>query len=168
MSVDDARKWLIVSSLMITGIQMMFLLLAPAFGYPLEFPQALEVLRIVCPVFLGYLGSASHFIFQNAKSTKQLQNQYIGIILKGSIAVYVLTAGGSLFAFGYTNHSQTDGMSVPELCTALTMSLGVLAVSTGVISSYLFASPMAGRDNPGQNIGHVQGGADAREDIGDA
>jgi hypothetical protein len=32
-------------------------------GFPLTYPKNLELLQIVSPVFLGYLGAATHFIF---------------------------------------------------------------------------------------------------------
>ena len=62
MTVDQARKWLILSSLIITGVQMIFLFVAPIVDSPI-FSKISDLLQIVTPVFLGYLGSASHFIF---------------------------------------------------------------------------------------------------------
>ena len=144
MTIDMARKWLIVSSLLITGIQMVFLLVAPAFIFSLKYPNNLNLLQIVSPVFLGYLGSASHFIFQNPAPEVPVQNQFLGLLVKGPMIIYVLAAGGSLSVFVYTNRIGApigSGMSVEELGTALSLSLGVLAVTTGIISSYLFVAP---------------------------
>jgi hypothetical protein len=144
MTVDAARKWLIASSLVITGVQMVFLLVAPVVGFPLSYPRNLDLLQIVSPVFLGYLGSASHFIFQNPAPAVPVQNQFLGLLVKGPLAIYVLAAGGSLAAFGYANRMMAapgTGMSVESLGTALSLSLGVLAVTTGIISSYLFVAP---------------------------
>src|SRR5262249_2871463 len=142
MTIDNARKWLITSSLAITGVQMVFLLVAPVIGFPLPYPKNLDLLQIVSPVFLGYLGSASHFIFQNAVPSVPVQNQYLGLLVKGPLVIYILAAGGSLGAFGYSNRVGSGigaGMSIDNLGTALSLSLGVLAVTTGVVSSYLFA-----------------------------
>ena len=144
MTVDTARKWLITSSLAITGAQMVFLLVAPVAGFPISYPRNLDLLQIVSPVFLGYLGSASHFIFQSPVPAVPVQNQFLGLLVKGPLAIYVLAAGGSLGAFGYANRIMAapgTGMSVESLGTALSLSLGVLAVTTGSISSYLFAVP---------------------------
>jgi hypothetical protein len=146
MTIDIARKWLIVSSLVITGVQMVFLLVAPVFGYPLEYPKNLDLLQIVMPVFLGYLGAAAHFIFQNPAPAVPVQNKFLGLLVRGPLAIYILAAGGALVAFGYANRASVQPgkgptMSVPNLATALSLSLGVLAVTTGVISSYLFVAP---------------------------
>jgi hypothetical protein len=65
MTVDRARKWIILSSLIITGGQIIFLLIAGSFGFPLEYPKNLNLLQIITPVFLCYLGSAAHFVFMN-------------------------------------------------------------------------------------------------------
>lgn len=144
MTIEHARQLLIVSSLVITGFQMAFLLVAPAFGFPLPYPKNLDLLQIVSPVFLGYLGSASHFIFQRPAPTVPVQNQYLGVLLKGPLVIYLFAVIGSLIAFGYSNRTGASvgtGMSVDNLATALSLCLGVLAVTTGVLSSYLFVTP---------------------------
>lgn len=144
MNTDSARKWLIASSLVITGVQMVFLIVAPVIGFPLLYPKNLDLLQIVSPIFLGYLGSASHFIFQNPVPPVPVQNQYLGYLVKGPLVIYILAAGGSLAAFGYSNRVGSSigaGMSVDSLGTALSLSLGVLAVTTGVLNSYLFVAP---------------------------
>jgi hypothetical protein len=152
MTVDEARKWLIASSLGITGAQMVFLLIAPVLGFPLSYPRNLDLLQVVTPVFLGYLGSATHFIFQNPAPAVPVQNEFLGVLVKGPLAIYVTAAGASVAAFGYANRAAAlpgTGMSVESLGTALSLSLGVLAVTTGVISSYLFVAPQTTRRRDG-------------------
>jgi hypothetical protein len=144
MSIDHARKWLILSSLVITGLQMVFLLLSPAIGYPLSYPKNLDLLQIVTPVFLGYLGAAAHFIFLNPPPEVHVQNRFLGMLVKGPVIIYALAAGSSFLAFGYANRSSAlpgAGMSTDNLARALSLSLGVLAATTGVIAPYLFVSP---------------------------
>lgn len=144
MSVDRARKWLILSSLIITGLQMVFLLLSPAIGYPLRYPKNLDLLQIVTPVFLGYLGAAAHFIFLNPPPEVHVQNAFLGMLVKGPLMIYALAAGSSFAAFGYANRTSAlpgAGMSTDNLATALSLSLGVLAATTGVIAPYLFVTP---------------------------
>jgi hypothetical protein len=151
MTVDSARKWLIISSLIITGAQMAFLLIAPSLGFPLIYPKNINLLQIVTPVFLGYLGAATHFIFQNPVPVAPVQNQFLGILIKGPLILYILSVVSAFFAFGYTNRVGAPiggGMGVDNLGTALSISLGVLAVTTSVISSYLFAAP---RNAPNPN-----------------
>lgn len=103
MTIDSARKWLIVSSLVITGSQMLFLLVAPTIGFPLSYPKNLNLLQIVSPIFLGYLGAASHFIFQNPAPAVPVQNRFLGLLVKGPLVIYVLAAGGP---------SQPSGMQI--------------------------------------------------------
>jgi hypothetical protein len=144
MNIDAARKWIIVASLIITGCQLTFLICAPAAGYPIEYPKNLELIRIVSPVFLGYLGSATHFVFNSTKSEVRIRNKFLSILIKGPIMIYVLVVVSAFFSFGYSNRSNAEigtGMSVDDLSTALSFALGVLAATTGVITSYLFGNP---------------------------
>jgi hypothetical protein len=144
MTINSARKWLIASSLTITGGQMIFLLIAPAFSFPLTYPQNLDLLQIVLPVFLGYLGTASHFIFQSTAPPVRAQNQFLGLLVKGPIIIYVLAVTAAFGSFAYSNRVGAErgaGMSVDNLSTALSLTLGLLAVTTGIVSSYLFAAP---------------------------
>jgi len=146
MSVTTARKWIILASLIITGAQILFYLIAPAIGFPLSYPKNIDLLQIVTPVFLGYLGAATHFIFQNTAPQIPVQNEFLGMLVIGPIVIYAVVTIGSLLAFAYMNRAGVplgSGMSVDNLATALSLSLGVLAVTTGIISSYLFVAPNA-------------------------
>jgi len=149
MSVDEARKWLILASLSITGAQIVFLLVCPAFGFPLEFSQSLNLLQIVTPVFLGYLGSAAHFVFMSPVPTVSANNQFLGLMVRGPIIIYALAMVAAFSAFGYSNRVGAtigNGMSFDDLSTAVSISLGVLAVVTGIIVSYLFVSKPKDQD----------------------
>lgn len=151
MTVDSARRWLILSSLVITGGQMVFLLAAPSFGFPLIYPKNLDILQIISPVFLGYLGAASHFIFQNPTPPVPVQNQFLGMLVKGPIIIYALVVIAALGSFAYSNRVGApigSNVSLENLATALSLSLGILAVTTGVVSSYLFTAPTEPRPSP--------------------
>jgi hypothetical protein len=141
MTIDVARKWLIVASLVLTGSQMALLVIAPIIGYPLIYPKNIELLQIISPVFLGYLGSASHFIFQNPPEEVPVQNQFLGLLVKGPLLIYTSVIVAAFASFGYANRASAipgNGMSVDNLATVLSLALGVLAVTTGIITSYLF------------------------------
>ena len=147
MTVDESRSWLITSSLAITAAQMVFLITAPVVGYPLQYPKNLDLLQIVTPVFLGYLGAAAHFIFRNPAPEVHVQNKFLGLLVRGPLIIYVVVTGSALGAFGYANRPSAapgTGMSVPNLATTLSLSLGLLAATTSVINSYLFAAPLSG------------------------
>jgi hypothetical protein len=144
MDINEARKVLVVWSLIITGFQLIFLLVAPAFGFPIQYPRNISLLQIVSPVFLGYLGSATHFIFINPTPAIKANNEFLGILIKGPLMIYSLVVVGTMTAFWYSNRAGApagSGISVENLATALSLALGLLAVTTGVISSHLFAAP---------------------------
>jgi hypothetical protein len=150
MNIDAARKWIVVASLIITGCQLIFLICAPAVGYPIEYPKNVELIRVVSPVFLGYLGSATHFVFNNPKSEVQIRDKFLSILVKGPIIIYILVVSSALLSFGYSNRENAEigtGMSVNDLSTTISFALGVLAATTGVITSYLFGSPARSRVN---------------------
>lgn len=163
MTIEQARRFLIASSLSITGLQIVFLFIAPAFGYPLSYPKNIDLLQIISPVFLGYLGSASHFIFQTPSPTINAQNQYLGLLLKGPIAIYIMAVISAFAAFGYSNRVGAaigSGMSTDNLATALTLCLSLLAVTTGVLSSYLFVTP--DKLKLAQQAAQADGGLDSK------
>jgi hypothetical protein len=152
MTVDKARHILIISSLVITGCQLIFLFIAPSFRYPLGYPDNLNLLEIISPVFLGYLGSATHFIFQPQQHDAPVQNRFLGTLVVGPLTIYSIAVVGAFTAFGLSNSAEAtpgSGMSVSNLATALSVALGVLAVTTGVIVSYLFSSQSNARSSPG-------------------
>jgi hypothetical protein len=144
MTADQARKILISSSLCITGGgQIIFLLIAPSVGFPLPYPKNLNLLQIVSPIFLGYLGTATHFIFKTPTPQVQVNNQFLGLLVNGPIAIYFFAIVAAFGAFGYSNRSGAPipgGMSVDNLATALSIMLGVLAATTSVLISYLFVA----------------------------
>jgi hypothetical protein len=143
MTIDAARKWLILSSPIITALQMLFLIVCPTIGFPLQYPKNLDLLQLISPVFLGYLGAASHFIFQNPTPEVPVVRQFLGMLVRGPIIIYFVVVSGTFAAFAYSNRVGApigSGMSVENLSTAISIALGLLAVTTGIISSYLFVA----------------------------
>ena len=72
---NQARNWIIRTSLVLTTCVFAFLVVAPTIGYPLD-PGANHVIRllqILTPVFVGYLGSAAHFVFGDNTSATDVQ-----------------------------------------------------------------------------------------------
>src|SRR6266849_9240050 len=146
MTVDGARSWIIITSLVVTGLTFGFLVAAPPLGYPLGWDQSQRIIEILLPVFLGYVGTATHFVFHTRNQDQELQlgsrAPLLGLIIRGPIVVFVSACVVILFAFGYSNRAnaiQGEGMSVDQLAWAFTAALGILSVSTGVAVSYLFS-----------------------------
>lgn len=161
MTVDQARRWIILASLIITGIQMVFLLLSPAI-LPLEYPENLDLLQIITPVFLGYLGSSAHFVFMNPPPAVAVNNQFLPLLVKGPIIIYASAMVAAFGTFWYTNRPGAPlggNMTVDHLSTAMSLALGVLAATTAVIVSYLFVVNQPGL-NSGEQAQVGSGGID--------
>jgi uncharacterized membrane protein YidH (DUF202 family) len=145
MSVYHARRWLIGASLIAAGSAFCFFMLAPVLGYPLRHSQAQSVLQIVLPVFLGYLGAATQFVFQKTPSPEDAFtiSPTMSLLVRGPIALFLGMIAVAIFAFGYSNRLSAppgeEGMSVDQLSTAVTAATGLLAVTTNVVVAYLFA-----------------------------
>ena len=146
MDLGQARKWLVTASLSLTGFTFLFCILAPALRYPLEFAQSFRLLEIVTPVFLGYLGSASLFIFntQRPESTAQQSlSPLLGLLVRGPVLVYFLTILAALIAFGVSNGRSAppgSGMDVDQLAFAFSAALGLLTATTSLSATYLFTA----------------------------
>jgi hypothetical protein len=148
MTADHARRWLIKATLLLTGATFGFLLLAPLFGYPLALKDATRVFEIILPVFLGYLGAASQFVFQNMAGRQNTgiagasTNPFLSLIVKGPIWLFGLAIVAAFAAFGKTNSPSSpigNGMTVDVLAGITTAALGLLNVTTQVAVSYLFS-----------------------------
>jgi len=145
MSLEQARTWTIAASLALTCALMFFFFVAPSLGYPLEPPQALQLLEIILPLFLGYLGTASHFIFRPRFKDVQLtgRREQLGLLVRGPIYAFGVAMSGLLFAFGWSNRLAAPagvGMSFETLSGSLAAALGLLAATTSVIVAYLFSA----------------------------
>ena len=146
MNADEARRWLVRFSLCITGGLFLFLLLAPALGYPLEYSQAIRLIEIVIPTFVGYLGAATRYLvskrpaggFRRGDATKQIS----GVVVRGTCWLFVVLAAGVLLAFGLTNRSGAApgaGMDVDLLAGLFATLLALVTATTGILIAHLFA-----------------------------
>jgi hypothetical protein len=150
MTVTEARSFIVKTSLIGTASIFLFIIVGKPLGYPIGWSQVQRVIEIVLPVFLGYLGSASLFIFSRRANRAEVSfgahEALAGQLIKGSVFVFALVLSGILFAFGYSNRAgaaQDDGMDIDQFAWALTAVLGILNVSTNAAVSFLFSV-----DNP--------------------
>lgn len=144
MTVFQARKWLIIASLGVATTSFAFFILAPVFGFPLRFSQAITILQIIFPVFLGYLGAATQFVFQRTSTAASAvkARPMMELLVKGPVIVFCIMVTVAIIAFGYSNRASAamgEGMSVDFLAGVVTAALGLLAVTTNVIVAYLFS-----------------------------
>jgi hypothetical protein len=151
VTILGAQKLIILSSLGAICLLLLFYILSPVLGYPLEYDQAIRLIQINVPVFLGYIGSATQFLFTGDTARATLIDPRLAPLLKllvpGPLVVFAIVNVAVLFAFGWTNRAAAPagvGMTVDTLSIFLTTALGILTVSTGVIVSYLFSTAERG------------------------
>jgi hypothetical protein len=142
VTLDSARRWLILASLTACGLIFVFILISPLLGYPLEWSQTLRIIEVVVPVFLGYLGSAAHFVFGDQNDADRFPaNGLLTLMVKGPVILFAVVSAAIFFSFGFANRSGAatgSGMSVDLLEGLLSAALGILAVTTNVAVAKLF------------------------------
>ncbi|TGS71702.1 hypothetical protein EN844_01580 [Mesorhizobium sp. M3A.F.Ca.ET.201.01.1.1] len=160
---QSARLAVVVYSLCITGALILFLILAQPIGMRFDFgrQENLRLVDIVIPTFLGYLGSASHFLF-NSNRGREIDEQnsvMLRLLVHGPFVIFILTMF-ALFYAHYTSHRplaisepRIDVMDFNTLSRYVSISLGLLAITVGVVSSYLFGSPPKAESGTDKNLG---------------
>ena len=152
MTPEQARNWIIKTSLILTTCVFAFLVIAPILGYPLD-PGANHVIRllqILTPVFVGYLGSASHFVFgDNASSAANQQplSPNAILLIKGPVLAWVIMAMLCFTAYGLSNRygvAPGSGWSFDLLSGLLTVTLSLLTATTNLAVAYLFKAEKKG------------------------
>jgi hypothetical protein len=116
----------------------------PVLGYPLRYSQAQTLLEIIFPVFLGYLGAATQFVFQRTPSPdgRIAARPMMGLLVRGPIFLFCTAVIAAAAAFGYSNRAAAApgvGMSMEVLTGTITAALGLLAVTTNVVVAYLLS-----------------------------
>jgi hypothetical protein len=144
LSAAGARLSIAVFSLAITGLLICFLLIAPEIGLPFNQSrhENISLLQIVFPVFLGYLGSASHFVIRSPQVTEVAvaDEQLLWILVFGPFLLY-LVINITLFAtFFLANREGGSGMSLEDLSKWFSIALGLLTCTISVISSHVFGT----------------------------
>lgn len=133
-----------MATLGFTTAVLVFFLLAPALGYPLEYSQSLRILEIILPVFLGYLGSGALYVFRQDSPDDVIafrsdSADLVGLLIKGPIIVFCLGLIALITAFGlFNSRAQGGGMSIDQLSGGMSAILGLLTVTTNVAIAYLF------------------------------
>ena len=149
MTTHVARKWLIYASLGTTATAFVFFIIAPVLRFPLTFEQSIRILEIVLPVFLGYLGTATHFVLRGSQTPRREsilprgKGELLALLVRGPVIVFVIATISAIVAFGVSNSTSASpgsGMSVDTLAVILTAALGLLTVSTNLLVASLFPS----------------------------
>jgi hypothetical protein len=164
-AAQSARMAIVLYSLFITGSLIIFLLIAQPLGMRFDFgrEENLRLIDVVVPTFLGYLGAASHFIF-NANRGREIDDQnksMLAILVHGPFIIFFLAICALFFAH-YASHRplldsepRIDVMEFSTLSRYLSILLWLLAATVGVVSSYLFGAPVQSKDvkDMGEGVG---------------
>lgn len=150
-AAQSARIAIVCYSLSITGSLILFLILAQPIGIRFNYSQEenLRLIDVITPTFFGYLGAASHFIFNSNKGREvSVENEGIlRLLIHGPFIIFILLVGSVFYTFYYTNLPQALDdkriavMSFNSLSRYLSICLAILAVTVSIISSYLFGAP---------------------------
>ena len=141
MTILEARRWLILFTLGALGLLGAFLILSPSLGYPLEIAESIQLFELVCPLMLGYLGSATAFIISPPDEDLVLPQKtrgLVGILVRGPIVTISIVVLAALISFYFLNQPGGPGMSLSNIAAILTAALSILSVSTSALIGFLF------------------------------
>jgi hypothetical protein len=150
-AAQKARLAIVIYSLGITGFLIVFLILAQPLGMRFDFGQEqnLRLIDVVLPTFFGYLGAASHFLFNSNRGREidPANEMMLKILVHGPFLIFIV-AVSSLFFSHYVTHrpldaneARIDRMDFAALSRYLSICLALLAATVSVLSGYLFGSP---------------------------
>ena len=143
--MQPERLWLITADLIITGLIIVFFLVAPACRYPLTYDEAYQVMQIVFPVFVGYLAVAVAFVVRPAaeQAIDADRLKILRILLRGPIFLFVAGIVVVWIVFGISNSRfgvPGQGMTLKVFSNLHTGLLSILAATTGGLIAFLFPS----------------------------
>jgi hypothetical protein len=141
MTPTEARAWIIKASLLAYGCVFVFFVVAPTLRYPLKYADAINIMKIVAPIFASYLGAATLFVVSGQESEDtEPRSEMLGILAKWPVILFGIGFVSLLIGFVLSNSSEYNGEGMTPNVLSLLVSIlsGLLAGTTGAISSYLF------------------------------
>jgi hypothetical protein len=148
---QSARIAIVAYSLGITGFLIVFLVLAQPLQLRFDFgkEENLRLIDIVLPTFFGYLGAASHFLF-NANRGREVDGDnalLLRMLIHGPFLIFIFAVSALFFAH-YVSHQplpndapRIERMDFATLSRYLSLCLALLAATVSILSSYLFGPP---------------------------
>jgi hypothetical protein len=141
MTLSNLRSRMVATLLGITLATIIFFLLGPALGYPLEFDQAWALAQISIPVFIGYFSTTIQFAIGQQAQPDAPAPPLLAWLIFGPAAIYLVGAVVALIVFWSGNRAEAPlgtGMSTGTLSTILTVLLSILAATSNVAIAQLF------------------------------
>ncbi len=143
-TASAARLSILVFSLAISGCLLIFLVVAPNIGFPFNSNDNYRLIEIVTPLFFGYLGSASHYVF-NANGGREVDKNQQNMLMFVVIGPFMIFIAFIIIMFWVFKVSQTgqggDAMTFDGLSRGFSVGLGLLAATVSIASAYLFGAP---------------------------
>lgn len=141
MTAIEARRKLIILSLLTTVVFSMLLIIAPLFT-PFTSKQSLQVVQIIFPVFAGYIGAAVLFLFRGDPNKGNVADPtLLKILIYAPFIVFWCIAAAILIDFYVSNQPGFgEGMSFSDLTTYVTLIVSFMNITTGAIGAFLFQS----------------------------
>jgi hypothetical protein len=144
--MDLDRAWIIKASLAQLGASFAFFILArPIFGFPMVYEEVIRVLQIIFPVFVGYLGIAAAYVSQQPDAvpidTNSAAPKFSQLLLRGPIYLVGMCSIVLIASFWVSNLPSAKsggGMSLDNFCWFLSLLMGLLAASSGLVVTRLF------------------------------
>jgi hypothetical protein len=145
ITVEGARNWVTIASLSLVGTHAIFLIIAPALGFPLRYTQALRLLENISPVFVSFLASAVTFLVGDSPHERTpLRIRSPGLfasLLKGPIYLLAAVNATAFVAFGLTNRigAPVDiGMRADDLSRVMSVTMSILMATSSGLVGWLF------------------------------
>ncbi|XSC43475.1 hypothetical protein ACF1BQ_036845 [Bradyrhizobium sp. RDT10] len=144
MTYQAARIWIVKWSLVILAVYGAALLLAPALRYPLEFTQSIQLLQMLFPVFLGYLASATVFVFEGEEGTdRNRQTKLLSMLTRGPFLVTFVLSLALFLAFWLAHSTDINAermvrFSFDTFTSAFALIIGIHTAVTSALVAYLF------------------------------
>jgi hypothetical protein len=150
MTAATARQFIVAYSLSLCGFLLIFLMVAPYLSVPFNsrLNENMRLIEVVLPVFFGYLGSASHFIFNanRGRDVAVAQEELLFYLVVGPFVIFSVFIF-ALFAI-FTLSGRWGGgpsMDFDTLSRWFSWGLALLACTVSVITAYLFGTPPGGK-----------------------
>lgn len=144
MSIRNAQFWIVRASLLLIGATWVFFLLAPAIDFPLTFKESFALLKLITPVFMGYVGLAVGFLFAGGAplpSPGRSIGSLLALLVRGPVILYGAVMICALIVFGMTNRSganPAEMMPYDYLENATITATTILTGTTSVVASKIF------------------------------
>lgn len=143
MNYDQARNFLVISSILILLAIGIFSIMSPITKYPLKFDQSIQIIQTIFPLFLGYLSSAMVFITSDSfRVSKKKVPKLMQIIIYGVSILFSLLLIFTFISFGISNWPSEQvrilNFTFDSLMILISSFLGIHAATTSGIVAYLF------------------------------